>query len=405
MIVRARVVLTMDGRPLVDGAVAIVGNRITDVGAFTAVAKRNTGDVLDLGDVILLPGLINAHCHLDYTALRGSIPTQDSFTAWVRAINERKATMSAQDFIASIEEGFDEAARFGTTTIVNLEAFPELIPRVRRPALRTWWCAELIDVREKVCVREVYESLKRILPGNHDGWEHIGLAPHAPYTASTQLYADADAIARSEDLIFTTHLSESRGELQMFRDATGPLFQLLKEIGRPMEDCGGRSSLACLLARQPVDERWLVAHLNELSEDDFALLARAKKFHIVHCPRSHHFFNHTPFAFKRLSALGFNICLGTDSLASNSDLSLFAEMREAIRVHDLSPAEVLAATTVNGARALRREGELGRLRAGFHADMIAVPFRGSPKGAAEAVVAFDGAVPWMMVHGRVLRTI
>ncbi|MGI8480590.1 MAG: amidohydrolase family protein [Chthoniobacterales bacterium] len=405
MIVRARAILTMDGSPLGDGAVAIVGNRITDVGAFTTVAKRNTGGVLDLGDVILLPGLINAHCHLDYTALRGSIPVQDSFTAWIRAINERKATMSAQDFIASIEEGFDEAARFGTTTIVNLEAFPELIPRVRGPALRTWWCAELIDVRERVCVREVYESLKRILPGNRDGWEHIGLAPHAPYTASTQLYADADAIARSEDLIFTTHLSESRGELQMFRDATGPLFQLLKEIGRPMEDCGGRSSLAYLLARQRVDERWVVAHLNELSDDDFALLSLAKKFHIVHCPRSHQFFNHTPFAFRRLSALEFNICLGTDSLASNSDLSLFAEMREAISVHDLSPAEVLAATTVNGARALRREGELGRLRAGFHADMIAVPFRGSPKGAAEAVVAFAGAVPWMMVHGRVLRTI
>jgi len=168
MIVRARVVLTMDGRPLVDGAVAIVGNRITDVGAFATVAKRNTGDVLDLGDVILLPGLINAHCHLDYTALRGSIPAQDSFTAWIRAINERKAAMSAQDFIASIEEGFDEAVRFGTTTIVNLEAFPELIPRVRRLALRTWWCAELIDVREKVCVPEVYESLTRILPWHRD---------------------------------------------------------------------------------------------------------------------------------------------------------------------------------------------------------------------------------------------
>ena len=87
--------------------------------------------VVDLGEQALLPGLINAHCHLDYTCLRGKIPRQKSFTDWIRAINAEKSKLSPVDFIASINEGFAETKRFGTTTIANLTAFPELVRRFR----------------------------------------------------------------------------------------------------------------------------------------------------------------------------------------------------------------------------------------------------------------------------------
>src|SRR6202040_2899302 len=147
MIIRARVVVTMAGPPIENGAVAISGDRIIDVGKFAEVEGRNPGEVLDLGDQALLPGLINAHCHLEYTCLRGRIPRQDSFTDWVRAINAEKAKLSAEDYLASIREGFAEVKRYGTTTIANLEAFPELIAKIEEP-IRTWWLGELIDVRE-----------------------------------------------------------------------------------------------------------------------------------------------------------------------------------------------------------------------------------------------------------------
>lgn len=400
MILRARIVLTMEGPPIADGAVVIEGARIVEVGAFADIGKRNRGQVRDLGESVLLPGLINAHCHLDYTALRGVIPRQNSFTEWIRAINEQKAAMSENDFIASIESGFAEAARFGTTTIVNLEAFPELIPRVRRAALRTWWCAELIDLRRKISAREVYRRMKETLP---DGLANIGLAPHAPFTASAELYAEASEVARTENLLLTTHLAESRDERQMFRDATGPLFEFLKDFGRPPDDCGNDSPLALLLGAHQLDERWLIAHLNELSEDDFGLVKSAAKFHIVHCPRSHQFFQHAPFPFRRLARLGFNICLGTDSLASNSDLSLFREMRAAADMHHLSAMEALAAVTVNSAKALGKAGELGRIGPGFYADMIAIPFAGALESAIEAVVEFDAAVRWGMVAGVIVE--
>src|SRR5437764_3957635 len=146
MIVRARVVVTMDGPPIENGAVVISGNRILDVGGFPEISGRHAGEeIVDLGEQTLLPGLINAHCHLDYTFLRGKIPRRKSFTDWIRAINAAKTKLSPADYVRSINEGFAEAKRFGTTTIANLTAFPELVSQIKAP-IRTWWFGELIDV-------------------------------------------------------------------------------------------------------------------------------------------------------------------------------------------------------------------------------------------------------------------
>src|SRR5437016_10064280 len=153
MIIRERTIVTMDGAPIENGAVAVSENQIADVGKFDEIRARNAGEIVDLGDQALLPGLINAHCHLDYTRLRGKISPQKSFTDWIRAINTEKANLSAKDYLASINEGFAEAKGFGTTTIANLTAFPGLISRIT-PPIRTWWFAELIDVRVPACANE-----------------------------------------------------------------------------------------------------------------------------------------------------------------------------------------------------------------------------------------------------------
>src|SRR6266705_6956970 len=148
MIIRACAVVTMDGPPIENGAVAVSGNRIIDVGKFPEISARHSGQqLIDLGEQVMLPGLINGHCHLDYTCLRGQIPPKKSFADCIRTINAEKARLSAQDYVASIAEGFAEAKRFGTTTIANLTAFPELIARIDT-LIRTWWFAELIDVRD-----------------------------------------------------------------------------------------------------------------------------------------------------------------------------------------------------------------------------------------------------------------
>jgi len=400
MIIRARTVVPMEGEPIHDGAVAVSGAKITDVGRFHEVTQRQSGEVLDLGEQVLMPGLINAHCHLDYTMLRGKIPPQRSFSDWIQAINAEKAKLTEQDYIDSIHAGFAEARSFGTTTILNLIALPKLVSAIKESLVRTWWFGELIDVRipdaAEALADEAAESLK---PAKH--W---GLAPHAPFTASQSLYARCEEIARRENIPLTTHLAESREEMQMFRDARGAAFDFLKEIGRPMEDCGRETPLSLFLRTRTIDQRWIVAHLNELDAGDFDLLGAAPKFHIAHCPRSHTFLGHAPFALGRLRALGFNICLGTDSLASNSSLSLFAEMRELLRKEPgLSPLKVLEMATVNGAAAIGQRNSLGCIRAGASADLIALPMQQPSTDVFESIVAFEGAVSWMMVDGEIVN--
>lgn len=401
MIIRSRIVVPVVEEPIENGAVVIAGDRIADLGPFTEIKAGYGGEVRDIGEQILLPGLINGHCHLDYTLLRNRIPPQRTFTDWIHAINSRKAELSEEDYLASIEAGLAEAQKFGTTTLLNLEAFPNLLQRISRPFLRVWWCAEMIDVREEVPVHKVTKQLRDWFKSNPEWLGGFGLAPHALFTASTELISAASDISRKYQVPVTTHLAESQEEMQMFRHANGPLFSFLKSIGRNMDDCGDKTPLASLLARHAVDQRWIIAHLNELSDEDFALLARVKNFQIAHCPRSHTFFGHTQFQLHRLMELGFNICLGTDSLASNSSLSLFSEMRELLAKQSwISAREALTMATINGAGAIGQGDSLGRISPGFRADLIAIPVAQDGKDVFDAIVEFESEVSWMMVAGK-----
>jgi cytosine/adenosine deaminase-related metal-dependent hydrolase len=403
MIIRAHTVVAMDGAPIENGAVAISGDRIVDVGVFDDLKSRHSGEIIDLGEQALVPGLINAHCHLDYTCLRGKIAPHKSFTEWIRAINAHKSELSPKDYVASIKDGFEEAKRFGATTIANLTAFPELISQVQ-PTVRTWWFAELIDVRAPEHANELVDSASELLGRTNAPW---GLAPHALFTASKDLFWQCEEIAEREHILLTTHLAESREEMEMFGDGSGPLYEFLKSIGRPTNDCDNRTPLELFLGtlsprRAGFDRtlRWIIVHLNELTQKDFELLERLEpKFHIVHCPRSHKYFGHSPFAFERLRSLGFNICLGTDSLASNQTLSLFDEMRAFQKEFPTVSAEnIFQMGTVNPARALQQENALGKIQSGALADLIAVPFNNG--NLFEEIVAFTGE-PWMMIAGRV----
>jgi aminodeoxyfutalosine deaminase len=416
MIIRARTVVTMDRAPIENGAVAVSENQIVDVGSFDELKTRNAGNTVDLGEQLLLPGLINAHCHLDYTCLRGKIRPQKSFTDWIRAINAQKSQLSPGDYVASIKDGFEEAKKFGTTAIANLTAFPQSIAQIR-PPIRTWWFAELIDVRAPERADELVDAAMDAMRSSLECAEtsalskrrHVaalqtpkwGLAPHALFTASSSLFRCCQEIAKREHIPLTTHLAESREEMEMFRDGSGPLYEFLKSIGRSMDDCGNETPLGLFFGTlDRAVPRWITAHLNELIESDFDLLERLDpKFHIVHCPRSHEYFHHSAFAFDRLSSLGFNICLGTDSLASNESLSLFAEMRAFQRnFPQISPEEILKMVTVNPARALRCENALGQIQPGFEADLVAVPCSNSTD-IFEHILAFDAPASWSMVGG------
>jgi cytosine/adenosine deaminase-related metal-dependent hydrolase len=405
MIIRARQVVTMDGPPIENGGVAIEGNRIVAVGTVPDLQWVSAGPVLDLGEQVLLPGLINAHCHLDYTMMRGAINAPKQFTAWVQRINALKRSLDSTDYLNAIQRGFAELLRWGTTSVCNIEAFPELMVHLGRSPLRTWWFYEMFDIRHRSTTDDVVAGALAFFQHRANSLDSFGLNPHAPYTASLDLYHLANACASSFTMPLTTHLAESTEEYQMFRYGAGALHDFMDSLQRPMKDCGRTSPFGHLWRNGAVGPQWLLVHMNTLVEDDFQTLAelpRGSGPHIVHCPGSHRYFSHPPFPAHRLHELGMNLCLATDSLASTESLSLFEEMRMFRRTEPwLHPEELLRMVTVNPARALRRRGQLGKIAPGALADLIALPAPGTLGGVYEDIVNYDKPVSWMMIDGQI----
>jgi len=404
-IYRAKLVLPVTAPRIEDGAVAVDGGRIAGVGRTSDIREKFSGEEHDLGEVMLLPGLINAHCHLDYTVMRGAILNQGSFAAWIGRLNAIKRSLSREDFVESIKLGFKELAEWGTTSVFNIESFPELLPHLDRPPIRTWWFYELLDVRNRIDTEDVVLGALSFFderPGWHGGF---GLSPHAPYTTSLSLYALVRQCAEKYGMPMMTHLAETAEEVEMFQKSEGPLYDFLAGLGRDMNDTGSRTPLAQLLHANVLPKDAILAHMNFLTPGDFDLLAvRGSSFHVVHCPRTHAYFGRPRFEYERLRATGMSIALGTDSLASNQSLNLFEEMRTFATQYPAVPAqEILEMVTVNASSALGMRKQLGVLREGALADLIAVPFTGPLSLAYEVLVHNQIPPVFVAVNGKEAR--
>jgi cytosine/adenosine deaminase-related metal-dependent hydrolase len=400
---RARIILPMAGPPIENGALAIDGKRVIAIGRVDDVrAQYPMAEEVDHGETILLPGLINAHCHLDFTVMRGSILSNGSFSAWVRRINELKRTLADEDYIASIALGLAELRNWGTTTVLNIESLPELMVDMPSPRLRVWWFYELLDIRTRVHTEEVVAGALTFFE-QHPSWHGgFGLSPHAPYTTSLELYRLARFCSEKYGMPFTTHLAESDEEMEMFAQGSGPLFEFLKSLGRDMHDCGRVTPLRHLLEAGALPRGAILAHMNQIAPEDEELLAdHSGEFPIVHCPNCHEYFGRLPFPYETLRKHGYRVSLGTDSCASNRGLNLFDEMQTfRRRFPTTSPQGLLEMVTTNPAAALGMQGQLGELRPGAIADFITISYSESPDAAIEAVVENRQAPSAVYINGQ-----
>jgi len=404
MLYLADVVLPISSPPLTRGAVRVEGSEIVAVGPAAEWPPRPGEEVVDLGASTLLPGLINAHCHLDFTRFRGAIAPRHSFTEWIKNINALRGSFTPREYLEAIAEGFRMLMQGGVTTVANIEAFPELLPHLPVPPLRTWWFLELIDVRTRINQDETLRGALSFFD-QHPEWPGgFGLSPHAPYTASVDLYRLARSCGEKYGMLCTTHIAESVEEHEMFSYARGPLYNFMASLGRDNSDCGQGSALSHLVDHGVISTNCLIAHLNYLQDYDYELVAGTGAS-VVHCPKCHTYFGHAPFPLRALQQRGVNICLGTDSLASNNSLDLRSEMREAQLYHALSDREVLEMVTLNAARALGQAGKLGQISPGSLADLVA--FRHGPDGAEtnlyRRVVRSRGEPALLLVNGRRLE--
>ncbi len=408
MLLRARILLPITAPPLEDGAVLISDGRIAAVGRWADLRRASPSEVVDLGEVVLMPGWVNAHCHLDYTRLAGHLPPPRSFSDWIQGVLGLKAGWSYSDYAASWLDGAGQLLRSGCTTVVDFEAVPELLPDVwNGTPLRVASALELTGVRgNKPPEILLGEALARI-----DGLRHArswaALGPHAPYSTRPEFLPLCAASARARGLLTTMHVAESEEEYEMFRHARGPMHRWIARQ-RGAADCGVASPVRLVAEAGLMTPESLLVHVNYLDDGDEGRLARSGAT-VVHCPRSHDYFGHAPFPVGTLTQAGVPICVGTDSLLSvrrpGRDLPVLDLRRELAAFGALHPAwppdRLLELATSVPGRFLGRwmGGLVGVLEPGAHADLVAFSYAGSAAGAANAMIHGEEDATSVLIGG------
>ncbi len=407
MILRARIVLPIQRPPIEDGAVAVAGNRIAAVGRWRDVHARFPGPATDLGDAVLMPGLVNAHCHLDYTGMAGLFPPPQSFCDWIKSITTEKAHWSYSDYARSWLDGAHMLLRTGTATVGDIEAVPELLPEVwQATPLRVISFLEMTGIRSRRDPEAILAEAVEKIVSLPNGRCAAGLSPHAGYSTTPLLMRRTASVARKRRWRVVTHVAESATEYEMFRHGRGEMFDWLRRSQRDMTDCDGASPVQHLARTGLLGRNLLATHVNYLAPGDVELLAE-RRVSVVHCPRSHDYFRHQSFPRRALAKAGVNLCLGTDSLATvrqrrhqPAELNLFEEMRAfAAGNPGVRPEQIVKMATIQGAQALGLEGKVGELRRNAFADLIALPFAGRTLECFSAVLHHAGPVAASMIDG------
>jgi aminodeoxyfutalosine deaminase len=385
-VIRARCVWPVSSEPIENGAIELEGARIKRVGRWPDLKQEASVQVEDLGEVVLMPGLINAHCHLDYTAMAGKIPSPSNFPDWVKNILQFKAHWSYTDFAKSWLDGAHMLLQSGTTTVLDIEAAPELLPDVwESTPLRVWSFLEMTGVQKRRDAAQLLqETIERIESLPASDTKKASLSPHAPYSIPPALLKFTAERSRELSLPVQMHIAESREEFQMYTAGSGPLYEWLRPQ-REMFDCDGCSPVEHVHRNGLTGPGLMAIHANYLKPEDAGILAKTGTS-VVHCPRSHDYFGHDAFRYRELGDAGVNICLGTDSLASSRkigskapELSMWPEMRLFLDKFGALPKRIIEMATLNPAKALNQQGALGELRENAWADCIALQYGDKPQ--------------------------
>jgi cytosine/adenosine deaminase-related metal-dependent hydrolase len=377
----ARYVFPVEGPPIAGGLVTIADGRINHVGPIDGRAAD-----LDLGNVAILPGLVNAHTHLELDPIEPSDHCgQDDEIEWLGRVIEQRRRRTIGELKRSVARNLADCHEAGTTLLADVTTGGLSWGPIARAPVRAVVFAELIGLKPMRALQssqEAFDWLATVRPeAQAAARARPGLSPHAPYSTSGSLYHRAAACR----LPLTTHLAELPEELELLGHRRGRLRQFLEDLGAwddDWEPIGDRP--ADYIRRGDLRRAdWLIAHGNYLEPDDFWQLRPEaapgdQRVAVAFCPRTHSRFGHGPHPYRAMLQRGVVVCLGTDSRASAPSLSVLDEVRFLHR-HDqsLSGPLLLTMATLFGAWALRADDVTGSLRAGKSADLaiVALPDR------------------------------
>ena len=388
----ARWVVPVTSAPVESGRVVVEDGRITAVER----TRDRYPTAIECGDAMVLPGFVNAHTHLELTVCRSRVPFDGSFVGWIERLtalypgNDAGTRATLRE---SIRDGVQQSLAAGVTTVADMGCGERAIDEWYGAALNVVGFVEVLGMGAK-CLTDHERSVARAASlceqadvlrrraaraearGSSCGsLRRVGVAPHAPYSTDPGVYREAIDFATRTHRPIGTHLAETRDEERFLRDGTGPFRDLLEHFdlwdGSFVPPGCGPVEYAHrlgLLARNP-----LLVHANYVTDDDLDVIAGSGSA-VVYCPRSHRFFGHDPHRYRDMLNRGINVCVGTDSLASNDSLSVLDELRFLRRQGERISGEMLLTMgTIAAARALGLEAEVGSLEAGKRADLVVVP--------------------------------
>jgi cytosine/adenosine deaminase-related metal-dependent hydrolase len=395
----------MDGPILRDGAVAFADGLITDIGKATDVTARHRGgDVLDLGDAVVLPGLVNAHTHLELSnCSSGSFPG-GSFADWILSLPARSGRdrLSPEElYPPAVQLGIEQCLRFGVTTVGDISQQMHLSrPVIAKSPLR---CVSYGEVLGTMGLRWRYDELlpRAIDPSLAGERLVIGLTPHAPYTVDLPGYQQCAALSKERGLPLATHLAETPDEREFLERHTGLFRELWEKIGLWRDDLETFRGSPVAFAKSVglLDGPTVLAHVNYCDDSDLSLLA-AGRGSVVYCPRTHAYFGHAPHRWREMLARGINVAVGTDSCASSPDLNIVDDLRLVRKQSpDVTAQTLWEMATIRGARALGLADRIGSLTAGKAANLIS--FAASSDGhPLEEILLGDTGVADVWIGGQ-----
>jgi cytosine/adenosine deaminase-related metal-dependent hydrolase len=371
---RAAWVVSIDRAPIKNGIVSV------DAGRIAAIREPGAGsreaEVRDLGNVALLPGLVNAHTHLELSWLRGRVPPAPKFTDWVKtlfAIRGRPDGQMSADQVAAIDEAIAEAQSCGTVAAGDISNSLMSAQAMQQSGLDGVVFHELLGFKERDGA--LIESTREMRTKAMASGARVSLAPHAPYSTSLELFkAIRTAVTENACPIMSVHLGESAEEVEFLEQGSGAWRGMLEVIGawRPDWQVPGCDPVSYLDRHGVIDAQTLVVHGVQFGDRALSRLAEIGAT-LVTCPRSNQWVGAGYPPIERFYTSGVKVAVGTDSLASVEDLNLFSELKTMRWLAPSVPARsILESATLIGARALGLHHDLGSLTPGKRAAMIAV---------------------------------